>query len=308
MTLSISIVNWNTKDLLKECLNSIYENSYKDIEVFVVDNNSSDGSAEMVMRNFTKVNLISNTHNYGFAKANNEAIKESHGKYILILNPDVILFKDTISKMINFMDTHPAAGAIGIKLLNKKGVEIKTGYFRKLPSILQVFLFYTMLEKLSLKSNYLRNKYWELTDTSTVKEIPQIPGACLLLRRDAIKEIGIFDERFQLFFEDVDLCCRIRQSGWKIFFVPDITAIHIGAQSISMLSYLDLAGRFFNSMDLYFKKHHSLIKAYIVKFIIISNTLVKIIITTLLYYLSDYKKDKRREHIHMLLSFIKNYA
>lgn len=305
MNLSISIVNWNTKNHLKRCLDSIYENNYKDFEVFVVDNNSNDGSSEMVKNNFPKVNLITNAKNIGFAKANNQAIKLSHEKYILILNPDIFLFKNTISKMIDFMEENPPAGAIGIKLLDENGSELKKGYFRKYPSIPQLIFFYTIFENISLKNRWLRNRYWELVDTSRIMEIQQIPGACLLLRRKVIEEIGAFDERFHLFFEDVDLCYRIKKSGWKIFFVPETEAIHIGAQSIGMLTYTELASTFFNSMYLYFKKNHSLIKALTAKLIITINALFKIIILRCLYYLSDYKRLKRLEHIHMLYKFIK---
>lgn len=302
MNLSISIVNWNTKDILKKCLDSIYKSSYRDLEVFVVDNASTDGSNEMVKNQFPQVNLISNTQNIGFARANNQAIRSSHGKYILVLNPDVILYEDTLEQMANFMETHPQAGAIGIKLLNEDGIELKKGYFRKFPSIPQIILFYTMLENISLKNKWLTNRYWEPIDTSNIMEIPQVPGACLLAKR----ELALFDERFQLFFEDVDLCYRIKKSGWKMYFVSNIKAIHIGAQSIGMLSYTELATRFFNSMYLYFKKHHSHFKAQIAKFIIISNTLLKILIMVFLYHLSDYKREKRKEHIQMLWQCIKH--
>lgn len=295
---SISIVNWNTKDLLRKCLNSIYENSFRDFEVFVVDNNSSDGSVQMVKEQFPQVNLLANTENLGFAKANNQAIRQSRGKYILILNPDIILFKDTLGQMISFMEENPQAGIMGIKLNNDN---TKTGYFRKYPSIIQVLLFYTMLDKLSLKNKWLKDRYWESIDTPSVIEIPQVPGACLLMR----KEIGLFDEDFNLFFEDVDLCYRIKKAGWKIFYVPYIKAIHKGAQSISMLPYTELADRFFTSMHLYFKKHHSFIKAETARLIIILNTLLKIAVMTFLYCLSDYKRDRRREHIQMLWKFLK---
>lgn len=294
---SISIVNWNTKDLLEKCLNSIYESSFRDFEVFVIDNNSSDRSAEMVRDQFPRVNLIANTENLGFAKANNQAIRKSQGRYILILNPDIILYKDTIGEMVNFMEQNPETGALGIRL---EGPAEKTGYFRKYPSIPQVLFFYTILEKLSLKNRWLRNRYWESIDTPDAIEIPQVPGACLFIR----KEAGLFDERFQLFFEDVDLCYRIKKAGWKISYVPSIKAVHIGAQSITKLGYPELANRFFTSMYLYFKKHHSAIKAGIAKYIIIANTLLKIITLRFLYYLSDYKRDKRREHIQMLWKFI----
>lgn len=301
MNLSISIVNWNTKDILGKCLKSIYESSYRDFEVFVVDNASTDGSTEMARNCFPQVKLISNPENLGFARANNQAINSSHGKYVLILNPDVMVYKDTLEKMVDFMDAHPEAGAIGIKLVDEYGKELKKGYYRKYPSIPQTLLFYTILEKISLRYNWLKNRYWEPVDTSRVMEIQQIPGAFLLVK----KGLALFDERFWLFFEDVDLCYRIKKAGWKIYLVPDITAVHIGAKSISMLTYTELATSFFNSMYLYFKKHHSLIKAQIARIIIISNTLLKITIMQFLYHLSDYKRDKRKEHIQMLWQCIK---
>lgn len=305
MKLSISIVNWNTKDILKECLEAIVKSDFTDYEITVVDNNSSDNSAEMVKALFPNVGLLSNTQNLGFAKGNNQVIKQSSGEYILILNPDIIVYPDTLKQMIDFMDNHNDVGALGIKLATKDGTEIKTGYYRRYPSITQTLFFYTMLENLSLKNKFLRNRYWEKENTGQISEIHQIPGACLLLRRKTINEVGLFDERFKLFFEDVDLCYRIGQSNWKLVFNPKISAIHIGAQSISQLSYPELAGTFFNSMYVYFRKHYSWIKAVCVKTIIILNTLLKISVFYGLLVLSKYKRDKRKEHIQMLKELLK---
>lgn len=301
MNLTISIVNWNTKEILQKSLDAIFQSNYKDFEVFVVDNASSDGSVEMVKEKFPQVNLISNKENLGFAKANNQAITACHGRYVLILNPDVIVYKDTIGRMIEFIDKHPEAGAIGIGLVDEYGKELKRGYYRKYPSIPQIILFYTIFENISLKSNLLKNRYWEPVDTSKTMEIQQVPGACLLIRRN----LAWFDERFWLFFEDVDLCYRIKKKGWKIYLVPDIKAIHIGARCISMLTYPELATSFFNSLYLYLKKHHSTLKAQIARIIIISNMLIKILIMQFLYYLSNYKREKRKEHIQMLWQCIK---
>jgi GT2 family glycosyltransferase len=306
MKLSISIVNWNTKEILRKCLNSLYKNTFKDFEIFVVDNDSSDGSAEMIRQEFPQTNLIANTQNTGFAKANNQAIKLSAGEYILVLNPDIIVFQDTLKKMITYIENNNDIGALGIKLLNENSTEIKKGYFRKYPSLRQTFLFYTMLENLSLRSKWLKNKFWEKTDTSQITTIEQIPGACLLLRRKTIDEIGLFDERFGLFFEDVDLCYRINKSHWKIYFNPEIEAIHIGAQSIGLLNYTELATKFFTSMHLYLKKHHSSIKAIITKYIVILNTMLKVFIFKSLYIFSNYNRTKRKEHINMLMCIIKN--
>lgn len=306
MKLSISIVNWNTKGLLNQCLESIYKSSFKDFDVFVVDNNSADGSAEMVKNLFPEVNLLSNTKNLGFAKGNNQAIRLSKGRYILILNPDIILYENTLEQMLSFMDTHPGAGAIGIKLMEADSTETKKGYFRRFPSIIQTILFYTMLDKVCLKNRRLTDKYWERLDTSGIMEIDQVPGACLFVRKEMLEEIGLFDERFELFFEDVDLCYRIKKANWKLIYVPSIQAVHIGAQSIGKLPYSELATKFFRSMYLYSEKHHSQIKAEIMKHIVLCNTLLKILITQSLYYLSNYKKEKRAEHIHMLWQLAKN--
>jgi len=306
MKLSISIVNWNTKDLLVKCLESISNSTYKDLEIFVIDNNSSDESAKIVKTRFPSVHLIENTDNLGFGKANNLALREIHGKYALILNPDIVFFEDTINDMIDFMDNNPSAGAIGISLLDQNMEEDTRGYFRKFPSILQVLFFYTLLERFTLKSAWLKNKLWSSSTSSDIIEIEQVPGACLLVRRDILEKIGLFDEVFPLFFEDVDLCYRIHQSGHKILYVPSIRAIHIGAQSISKLTYTELAGRFFYGMIYFFRKHHSKTKANVVKVIIIINTWFKYFFVRSLYYLSDYKRNKRKEHTDMLRQFMRN--
>jgi len=306
MKLSVSIVNWNTKETLRKCLESLYKNSFDDFETFVIDNNSSDGSTEMILQEFPQVNLIANTKNIGFAKANNQAIRLSVGEYILILNPDIIFFKDTIKNMISYIENNKDIGALGIKLLDEGKNEVKKGYFRKYPSLRQTFFFYTMLENLSLKNKWLKNKFWEKIDTSNITKIEQIPGACLLLRKKTLDEIGLFDEEFKLFFEDVDLCYRINKSKWEIHFNPKIEAIHIGAASIQLLTYEELATTFFTSMHRYLKKHHSSLKAITAKYIIILNTLLKIFIFKSLYHLSDYKKDRRKKHITMLIGIVKN--
>lgn len=306
MKLTISIVNWNTKEHLTDCLRSLLESDFKDFEIFVVDNNSSDGSCEAVRKLFPAVNLISNTDNLGFGKANNQAIKKANGEYILILNPDIIFYKDTLGQMISFMDKNPKTGVLGIKLLEKDGKESQKGYFRKMPSLTQVFLFYTLLENITLKNKFLRNKFWAQDDTGKITEISQIPGACLFSRKDLLQKIGGFDEDFKLFFEDVDLCYRIQKNGFKLIYNPEIKAVHIGAQSISKLPYDELAGRFYESMYLFFKKHHTLIGAKTAKIVILLNTFTKLMIFETLFTLSNYKREKRQKHIHTLWNLTKN--
>lgn len=252
--LSISIVSWKVKDLLAECLSSIYNNQWKySFEVFVVDNNSQDGTTEMVKQKFPSVKLTENKDNVGFTIANNQAIRQSQGRYLLLLNPDTVLTPHSLDRMIEFMDSHPEAGAIGPKLLNPDGTLQRSCLgFPTLGALVMRNLF---IEYIFPKNPYTR-KYllidWDHLDE---REVDQPMGAALLVRKEAIRQVGLMDENIILFFDEVDWCCRIKKAGWKIYFYPDAEITHWIGQSIKKWKFFRLSRIWNKSRDYYFKKH-----------------------------------------------------
>lgn len=279
MDLSISIVNWNTKDALKLCLKSIYDSSHEiEFEVFVIDNNSSDSSAEMVMRRFPSVRLIRNKVNLGFARANNQAIKKSRGRDILLLNPDIVVLPNSLARMVNFMRSHSEVGAAGGKLLNPDGTIQKGGYYRRFPSVMQAVMGCTLLNRITGMGSFLERYYGEKIDSDTV-EVDQPPGACLMVRREVIGQVGLLDEDFNLWFEDVDWCYRIKKAGWKIFFYPEAEFIHRGGQSVKSLTLYDYEEIYTRSMLIYFKKHKGWLRFNLLRHILLVNSYLRLMIS-----------------------------
>lgn len=228
--LSIVIVNWNTKKFLGDCLQSIYETAGTlNLEVIVVDNNSSDGSAELVRQNFGQVKLIANSSNLGYAKGNNQGIRESRGRYILLLNPDTIVLPGSLKKLVEFMEEHPQAGAVAPKLVYPDGsLQYSVRSFPTLDCLIYETLYLQRLFPKSRTFGKYRMTYW---DYNEVKEVDQPAASALLLCREALEEVGLMDERFFLLFNDVDLCYRLKEAGWKIYFFPEAKIVHFHGQS-----------------------------------------------------------------------------
>jgi len=232
MDVSIIIVNWNTKKLLKDCLTSIYEQTGNlGYEVLVVDNCSSDGSTEMVKADFPQVILIQNKENRGFAAASNQAIAVARGRYVLLLNSDTLVLDKAIKKTITFADEHPNAGAIGCRVLNPDGTMQPTCFM--FPSILNMLLESTYLYKFFPKSKFFGREAMTWWDRNDVREVDVITGCFILVRREAIEQVGILDKRFFMYGEETDWCYRLKKNGWKVMFTPIGQIIHFGGQSTS---------------------------------------------------------------------------
>lgn len=225
--ISVIIVNWNTRELLQTCLRSIvtYTPGTTNYEIIVVDNGSTDGSPEMVVQCFPDVTLIRNRDNLGFAKANNQAIEVSTGRYIVLLNSDTELSSDALTAMISFMDAHPSAGMCGTKLLNADGTrQYSCDLFPRKPlRMVREKLRDTL--KSSHDSNSWRNRMaaWDF-DSNFV--IDYVIGAVLLIRRGALEQIGMLDERFFMYAEDIDWCYRAFLKGWQTYYLGTISIYH----------------------------------------------------------------------------------
>lgn len=254
MDLSIVIVSWNVKGLLKKCLESIFQNQGNlELEIVVVDNASQDGTIEMVKKNFPLVNLIANTNNLGFATANNQGIAKSHSDFILILNPDTLVIKNALEKMLDFLQQNYQIGIAGGKHLNPDWTLQPS--VRRFPSFWPIFFILTKIAKIfpNIPSvyDYLAKDF----NYRLAQPIDQVAGSFLMLRKKTLEEIGLFDENFFIWFEEVDLCKRAKTAGWQIWYIPNAEVIHYGGQSFNQKLTWEKQKLFFQSAWYYFKKH-----------------------------------------------------
>jgi len=225
MDLSVIIVNWNTRDLLCQCLDSLFQKVKEiDTEIFVVDNGSTDGSVAAVREKFPGVRLIENPVNLGFAKANNQALSVSKGRYLLLLNPDTQVKDEAIERMLSFMSAHVEAGLVGAQLLNAD--ESKQNSIANFPSLATELLNKSLLRRL-----FPEKFPGKETDYAGPIEVDSVIGACMLVRREAVEQVGLLDEEFFLFLEETDWCYRMRNAGWKIYHIPQAEIFHFQGKS-----------------------------------------------------------------------------
>ncbi len=256
MKLSVVIVNYNVKYFLEQCLLSVKEASKGlDVEVFVVDNNSVDASVEMVKEKFPQVRLIENKENFGFSKANNQAIKISKGEYVLLLNPDTVVEDDTFRKVVDFMDNHPDAGGLGVKMIDGKGKFLPESK-RGLPTPSVAFYKVFGLSKLFPKSKRFGKYHLGFLDKEKVHEIDVLSGAFMLLRKQALDKAGLLDETFFMYGEDIDLSYRVKKAGYKNYYYPATRIIHYKGESTKKGS-INYVFVFYNAMVIFAKKHFS---------------------------------------------------
>lgn len=260
--LSIIIVSWKVKDYLKNCLRSVNEHKGTlSLEIFVVDNNSSDGTAQMVKEEFSNVQLIANDFNVGFAKACNQALRKAQGEFILLLNPDTEILNEALVKMVDFMKQNPAVGLSSCKILNPdKTLQLS---IRKFPNLISQILILLKIHNFFPRLKPIKNYYQLDFDYSHFQEVDQIMGAFFMIRKKVIDQIGFLDEKFWIWLEEVDFCKRVKEAGWKIVYNPQAEIIHHKAGSFSQISPIQAQDLFNRSLLYYFKKHHSLF-AYLV--------------------------------------------
>lgn len=240
---SVIIVNHNGMDDLKVCLHSLAENC-PGFEIIVVDNNSTDGSREMISKQFPQVVLISNPDNRGFPAANNQGIRASKGHFLLFLNPDTVVYPQSLEILLTAIQQRPEYGGIGPALLTGEN-EVQISFGGRVGFLTQV------LQK------YCLNPYYQyvLKHRRKVRDVGWLSGACLLVRRDVIEQIGMFDEDFFLYFEDIDLCYRIRDKGWKLCYFPESKIFHSGGTSTG--KHKQASRFFYRKSQLYFYSKHN---------------------------------------------------
>jgi len=267
MKLTVVIVNYNVQHFLEQCLHSVRK-AAKNIsaEVFVVDNNSVDGSVAMLKEKFHEIKLIENKKNTGFSYANNQAIKLSAGEYVLLLNPDTVVEEDTFEKVIAFMDAHPNGGGLGVKMLDGKGNFLPESK-RGLPTPAVAFYKNFRLTKLFSKSKITGRFHLGFLDKDKTHEIEVLSGAFMLLRKSVLDKVGLLDENFFMYGEDIDLSYRIILGGYKNYYFPETRIIHYKGESTrkSSVNYVFV---FYKAMIIFAQKHFSQNKAQLFSFLI----------------------------------------
>jgi len=233
--LSIIIVNYNTRDYLVRCIDSIMEQAGIETEIIVVDNNSTDLSTEILKQRFPEVKMIANAENAGFSRANNQAVAISGGRYLYFLNPDTEVYPGSLQAMIYYMDTHPDIGLAGTRMVNPDDTPQESVEYRY-PG-----------------QKYARNELKDLKG-----DIAWVLGASMIVRRDAWVNVGGFDEDFFLYGEEQDLCLRLRKAGWRVGYVPDASVLHWGGKSERNHLPAEIWAKKFQAELTFYRKHYSI--------------------------------------------------
>ncbi len=231
MRLSVVFLNYNTRDLTRQALSSVLAAAEGlAVEIFVVDNASVDGSADMVAEEFPQVKLICNEANVGFAAGNNVALRQVTGEYVLLINTDTIVRRDALRTMVEFLDAHPEAGACGCKILDPDGT-LQLDSRRGFPTPLAAFCKMSGLSRFFPKHPLIAHYHMTYLDPEQTAEVEVLSGSCMMVRKAAMDQVGLLDEDYFMYGEDIDWCYRFHQAGWKIYYVPTTSIIHFRGES-----------------------------------------------------------------------------
>lgn len=261
-SISLLVVSYNTCNLLRRCLASTSAaGAGLSVQIIVVDNASRDGSADMVAREFPEVVLLRSRINLGFAAANNRALERADGRYVVLLNPDAELAPDALVRAIAFMDAHPAVGMAGGRLFDPLGHDQPSA--RCFPSLLNELLTLSGLAARYPRSRLFGRFDRTWADPAAPAEVDWVPGAFAIMPSSAMRALGGFDERFFLYYEEVDLCRRLRHAGWQVWYRPEIKVYHLGGASAQSVPNLEISSSGsqlalwrMRSALLYYRKHH----------------------------------------------------
>lgn len=266
---SVIIVSFNTRDILRACLDSLYTAiGRRAIEVIVIDNASRDASSDMVAREFPQAQLLRSTTNLGFAAANNLGFKLAQGRYVILLNPDAQVEADAFANAILRMDASPEVGMAGGRLVDGNGRDQPSA--RRFPSLLNEVLVISGLAARFPRSRLFGRFDRTWADPAQPADVDWVPGAFAIMRHDALRAVGHFDERFFLYYEEVDLCRRFKAAGWQIWYWPDIVIRHLGGESSKTVENAEISSSGsqlvlwrMRSALLYYRKHHGRLGAWL---------------------------------------------
>ena len=267
--LSIVILNWNVRELLDGCLASLRSDHYA-LEIIVVDNASCDDSVAMVRAKYPQATVIANAENRGFTGGNNQGIAASHGRYVLVLNPDTLVLGDALDRMVAYLDDHPDVGALGPQLLNPdRSIQSSR---RRFPTLTSAFFESTWLQGLAPK-RILTHYYMDDITPDHAHEVDWLNGACTIFRREVFDRVGVYDaQNFFMYSEELDLCRRVKEAGWKIVYLPEAQVIHYVGQSSDQA----VAPRhiyFQTSKVRYFRKWHGSLQANLLRVFLLGSYL-----------------------------------
>ena len=297
--LTVIIVSWNVRDLLRRCLASLSTSPLPagprlEIEIIVVDNASTDGSADMVRAEFPQVRLIANDENRGFTAANNQGLAASRGRYLLLLNPDTEIVGDALTTMVGYMETHPEIGALGPRLRYPDG-RLQSSR-RRFPTFATALVESTVVQQWWPDNRLLRRYYMADTSDDAVQTVDWLVGACLLVRRQAYEQVGGLDEGFFMYSEELDWCKRLKDAGWEVVYLPTATVIHHEGKSSEQV--VPARHIYFQSSKVrYFRLHHGPLQAEALRYFLLM-TCVYQMLREGFKWLLGHKRPLRAERMH----------
>jgi GT2 family glycosyltransferase len=298
---TVVIVSWNTRELLAQCLHSLggthVSNGYAgaSYRIVVVDNASTDGSAEMVRVDFPSVQLVANVENVGFARANNQAIRLTNSDYVLLLNPDTIVQAHAIQTLVDFLEATPRVGAAGADLRNTDGSQQESCFPE--PSLSRELWRLLHLDSIQRYAEYSTREW----TPPQAYPVDVVQGTCLLLRRAALEEICLLDEDYFIYSEEVDLCTRLRRAGWSVYWVPAARIVHLGGQSTrQQASRMFL--KLYEGKVKFFRKHRGSQAATMYKFVVLLASLCRLLISPLILF---EQADRRTCHSALVWKYLR---
>jgi N-acetylglucosaminyl-diphospho-decaprenol L-rhamnosyltransferase len=254
------IVNYNTRDLLRPCIDALRTSAADlGLQIVIIDNASRDDSVGLLRAEFADCDLIVNTVNVGFGRANNQALALARGRHLLLLNTDAFVAPDSLIRTVRFLDENPRCGLLGVRLVGSDGVlQPSCRYF---PTPWSDFLTGTGLSRFFPRTRMVDDMDW---DHARVRECDWVPGCYYLVRKSVVDQVGLFDPRFFLYYEEVDHCRAVKAAGWKVMFYPDTTVVHIGGESAKTVGSIAGPARQLSALQiesglLYYRKHHGLL-------------------------------------------------
>lgn len=295
---SVVIVNWNTRDLLQQTLQTLYQATHNTtFETIVVDNGSTDGSTELVRQEWKQAHLIALPENRGFAVGNNIGFKHCCGRYILLLNSDTIVLPNTLYGMACFLDAHPDTGCVGCRHLNPDGSLQRS--IDNFPSLLNDFLSYTELHRIPLLQTFLQRRFAWWSDHNTVREVNWVNGACMMVRCEVLAQVGGLDEGYFIYAEEIDWCYRMHNAGWRIYFTPEAEVIHIGGQAMNRVADKRIVLKYKGQYRFY-RKHYSVWKYLVLRIMVSIIAILRIVVLLILSSLSLLGKSTNSDRWEIL--------
>lgn len=292
--MSIVLVCWNNKSYLEPCLQSLYQGGLRSsFDVVVVDNGSTDGSQAMLREKFPEVQIIQNDRNVGLGKASNQGIEVTNGRHVLLLNNDTLVNGPSLDALVEFLDTHPEAGAVGGKLLNPDG-SFQAGY-ADFSTLREEFLISTHLGEL------LWSGYPSHFDDNQIKPVGWLSSACLLVRRAALDKVGLLDESYFIYGDEADLQYRLNKAGWKVYYLPSSTTIHYGGRSMDRWRRRKMVYR---GKMLFYQKNYGLLRTGALRALLGGLSLIKMLPWGIAYVFPGWRERAQKE-LHSNVDVVK---